>query len=199
MQRAAQRGQQQQTSQNQQRASQQARQNQQGQAQAAQRQAEMGLEMMLNDLNEAERHRLSQLQRQLEELQAQIDRLIQRQAGHNIDNLTLQGPERLARVDVNELAELMGKALRNAGDAPEAAAANQLSQSQELTERNTRDLGKTAEQTPNGAEPAAHLTRAAGRMERAIISLRDTKLPDAYDPSQIEALAELEAARKVVS
>src|SRR5882724_5256515 len=81
MQRAARSGQQQQTSQNQQRASDQARQNQQGQAQNAQRQAEMGLDMMLNELNQAERTRLAELQKRLEELANQIDILIRRQAG----------------------------------------------------------------------------------------------------------------------
>ncbi len=51
---------------------------------------------------------------------------------------------------------------------------------------------------PDGAEPADHLTEAADKMERAIVSLRDNKLPDAYDPPQVEALAALDAAKKII-
>ena len=35
-------------------------------------------------------------------------------------------------------------------------------------------------------------------MERAIVSLRDRRLPEAYDPPQVEALAALEQAKKIV-
>ena len=42
------------------------------------------------------------------------------------------------------------------------------------------------------------LTDAADQMERAIVSLRDSKLADAYTPPQTEALAALEAAKKIV-
>lgn len=199
MQRAAQRGQQQQTSQNQQRAAQQARQNQQGGAQSAQRQAEMGLEMVLNDLNEAEKHRLSELQRQLEDLQNQIGNLIRRQATHNLDTVALQGADAVQKLDVNVLADLMAKAERRPDDPPANVQLPQLTALQEQTERNTRDLGKTAEETPSGAEAATHLTRAAGRMERALVQLHTNKLAEAYDPNQIEALTELEGAQRTVS
>ncbi|WP_428937010.1 DUF4175 family protein [Fontivita pretiosa] len=198
MSRAAQTGRQQQVSQNQQRAAQQARQNQQAQAQAAQRQAEIGLEMMLNELREAERHKLAELQKKLEELQNQIANLIRRQAGHNIDNLSIQGPERLAKMEQTLLAELLIKAERDPQKPGPIPQIEQLSAAQEQTERNTRDLGKTTEAMPNGAGPASHLTRAAARMERAIVHLRDRKLPDAYEPPQVEALAELEQAKRDV-
>src|SRR5262249_39433110 len=67
---------------------------------------------------------------------------------------------------------------------------------QTTTEKNTRDVAHTAEDVPKGgAEIAAILSKAAGLMERAIVSLRDTKLPEAYDPSQVKALAALEEAK----
>ena len=198
MQKAAQTGKQQQVSPNQQKASQQAKQNQQAQAQNAQKQAEIGLEMMLNELRDAEKRKLAELAKKLEELQNQIANLIRRQSGHNLDNLANQGPERVAKMDQNELSDLMRKAERDQGALPPVPRLEQLSPAQEQTERNARDIAKTAEALPNGAEPAAHLTRAAGRMERAIISLRDRKLPDAYEPPQVEALAALEAAKKIV-
>jgi hypothetical protein len=194
MQRAAQQGQQQQTAQNQQRASQQARQNQQAQAQQAQRQAELGLQLMVDQLREAEQHRLAELQKKLAELQEQVQTLIRRQAGHNLDNINVQGDERRSKIDPQALADLIDKAERDANNPPPVPQPNQLSGPQEQTERNTRDIGKSAEETPDGAEAASHLTRAAGRMERAIVNLRDLKLADAYDPAQVEALTELEAA-----
>ncbi|HEY7088171.1 MAG TPA: DUF4175 family protein, partial [Tepidisphaeraceae bacterium] len=192
MKQAASTAKQQQVSPNQQKASQQARQNQQAQAQAAQRQVELGLEMMLNELREAERHKLAELQKKLEELQGQIANLIRRQAGHNLDNIGIQGPERLAKMDLTLIAELMTKAEREQGKLPPVPELVQLTAGQEQTERNTRDIAKNAEALPNGAEPASHLTRAASRMERAIVNLRDKKLNDAYEPPQVEALAALE-------
>src|SRR5205823_4194063 len=45
---------------------------------------------------------------------------------------------------------------------------------------------------------AAQLIRAADKMERAIVYLRQSKLPDAYEPPQVEALAALLDAHKKV-
>ena len=73
-----------------------------------------------------------------------------------------------------------------------------MSPAQELTERNTRDISKSAENLPNGADIATQLVKAAGKMERAAVYLRDKKLPDAYEPPQVDALAALEEAKKVV-
>ncbi|HTL30620.1 MAG TPA: DUF4175 family protein [Tepidisphaeraceae bacterium] len=196
MKKAADTAQQQQVSQNQQKASQQAKQNQQQGAQSAQKQAELGLQMVLNDLREAEQRKLAEIQRQLAELQKQVELLIKRQAGHNIDNLLIQGPGRIAKLDAKVMPDLFAKATRDPKAAPAPVEVPTLTNGQEQTERNTRDIGKTAEAMPNGAEPAANLTRAAGKMERAIVSLRDQKLPDAYDPSQLEALSALEDAKK---
>lgn len=198
MKKAAETAQQQQVQPNQQKASQQAKQNQQQGAQSAQKQAELGLQMVLNDLREAEQRKLAEIQRQLAELQKQVELLIRRQAGHNVDNLATQGPPRIAKLDPKTLPELLAKAQRDPKEQPAPVELATLTNGQEQTERNTRDIGKTAEAMPNGAEPAANITRAADKMERAIVSLRDQKLPDAYDPSQVEALASLEQAKKLI-
>jgi hypothetical protein len=77
---------------------------------------------------------------------------------------------------------------------PPPPTLQQLSASQEQTERNTRDVAKAAEQLPEG-EPATRLTSAAGQMERAVVHLRAQKLPDAYSPPQVEALKALADAK----
>jgi hypothetical protein len=97
MKQAAQTGTNQQVSQNQNKASQQAKQNQQSQAQATQKQVELGLQMVLNQLKEAERRKLAELSKQLAELQKQVANLVRRQAGHNIDNLALT--DRLGKME----------------------------------------------------------------------------------------------------
>jgi len=198
MKNAAQTGQQQKVVPNQQKASDQAKQNQQDQAQAAQKQAELGLEMMINELRAAERRKLEELARKLEDLQKQLEILIRRQAGHNLDNLGLQGNGKIAALDAQTRDELIAKSERFKDQPTTVENLPQLSTGQEQTERNTRDIAKVAEDLPNGAEPATHLTRAAGKMERAIVSLRESKLAPAYDPSQVEALAALEEAKKIV-
>jgi hypothetical protein len=197
MKQAAETGQQQQVSSSQSKAADQARQNQQSQAQSAQKQAEIGLEMILNQLKQAEKRKLEELARKLEDMQKQIENLIRRQAGHNLDNLTIQGPDAMARLDAKALDALLTQSERLKDQPGNAPQLRQLTTAQEQTERNTRDLARTAEQMDNGTEAAAHLTRAAGKMERAIVSLRESKLPDAFDP-QTEALAELEQAKKVI-
>ncbi|MFT3787230.1 MAG: hypothetical protein QM770_13850 [Tepidisphaeraceae bacterium] len=95
MRKAAKQGQRQNVSQNQRSASQQMQQNQQSKARQSQQQAELGLEVMLSELREAEKRKLAELQKKLAELQELINTLIRRQSGHNLDNLTLQGPDRL--------------------------------------------------------------------------------------------------------
>jgi len=182
----------------QQQASSQVKQNQQSSAQSSQKQIELGLEMMLNELREAERARLAELSKKLEELQKQIANLIRRQSGHNLDDLNLQGPDAVAKIAAEKISELMIKAERDPAQPAAKVELAQLSNSQEQTENNTRDIAKSAESMPNGAEPASHLHRAAGKMERAIFALRDKKLAEAYDPPQVEALAALEQARKIV-
>lgn len=195
---AAKTGQTQQVAPNQKQAAAQAKQNQQAQAQQAQKKVELGLEMIINQLREAERRKLEELSKKLEELQKQIANLIRRQAGHNLDNLSLQGPAAVAKLDAEAMTALLAKAQRVKDALPPVPQLTQLSTAQEQTERNTRDIAKTAENVPNGSEPAARLTRAAGKMERAIVSLRAKKLAEAYEPSQVDALAELEEAKRIV-
>lgn len=192
MQQAAQQAQQQQVASNQAQAAQAAQQNQQSQAQARQRQAELGLQMMLDTLREAERRKLEQLARELAKLQELIVGLIRRQAGHNIDNLRIQGGEDKLKQITDEL---LRKAERIADRQPPAPRPDQLLHSQAQTEGNTRDVARSAEGLRRGgAEIAAALTRAAGHMERAAVGLRDAKLPEAYDPHQVKSLASLEEA-----
>lgn len=194
---AASAGQQQQVSRNQQKAADNARENQQSQAQASQKQAELGLQEMLGNLKQAEQRKLAELQKQLEELQGQIANLIRHQAGHNLDNLTLQGPDKLKQIGDKTLAELTLKAERNQ-PPPTPTPLATLIASQEQTEQNARDIVKLAEAAKDGAEAASNLTRAAGRMEHAIVALKDAQLPAAYDPSQVEALAALDHAKKII-
>jgi hypothetical protein len=195
---AAKTGQTQQVTPNQKQAASQAKDNQQAQAQAAQKKAELGLELIINQLREAERRKLEELSKKLDELQKQVQNLIRRQAGHNLDNLSLQGPAVVAKADKELLTSLLTKAERVKDQLPPVPELPQLSTAQEQTERNTRDIAKTIENMPNGSEPAAHLTRAAGKMERAIVSLRAKKLAEAYEPPQVEALAALEEAKRIV-
>lgn len=172
-------------------------QNQQAQQQQAQKKIDLGLEMVLNKLKEAERRELEKLQKQLAQMEQLIAGLIERQAGHNLDNLTLDNPKRLQEMTQADRDNLMAQAGRDEANMPPPPADNELSPAQETTERNTRDVAKTAEALPNPA-PASKLTAAAGHMERAIVHLRAAKLADAYDPPQIEALNALDEAMQLV-
>ena len=172
-------------------------QNQQAQAQAAQKGVELGLEMVLAKLREAERRKLEQLSKQLEEMQKLVADLIRRQAGHNLDNLTLDNPKKIADMTEEARNDLLDMSERDAQNMPAPPTIEQLSASQEQTERNCRDVGKAAEQLPR-AEIAARITAAAGQMERAAVHLRNRKLPEAYEPPQVEALRALVQARDEV-
>jgi hypothetical protein len=197
MKQAAKTGQNQQVSPNQKKASQAAKQNQQANAQNAQKQAELGLQMMLNELKEAERRKLEELSKKLAEIQQQLATLIRRQSSHNLDNLGLQGktPDKLEK----ELAEiLLALAERNAKALPPQAELPAVTTGQEQTERNTRDIAQSVEKLPDGGDPAANLTRAAQKMERAIVSLRTKDLPAAYEPPQVDALGALLEAKRIV-
>ena len=153
--------------------------------------------MMLNQLKEAEKRKLAELSKQLADLKEQVENLIRRQAGHNLDNLALQGGDKMAKLDKDQRAELFSIAERDE-KAPCNAQLPALSSGQELTERNARDIGKSADALPNGGDVAAQVIRAADKMERAIVYLRESKLPDAYDPPQVEALASLLDAHKKI-
>jgi hypothetical protein len=182
-------------SQSQKQASQQIQQNQQKNARQSQQQAEVGLEQMLGQLREAQNRKLAELQKKLAELQAQIEILIRRQSGHNLDNLTLRGPEGQNGRD-ELLKQLTAQSGRKPGEVkPELG---RLLAGQGQSERNARDLAKKASDVPDGAEPASRLTRAAGLMERAAVALKEKKLAEAYEPPQIDALAALEDAKRQI-
>ena len=197
MKQAAQTGNEQQVPGKQSQASQSMQQNQQAQAQQQQKQAEIGLEMIIAKLKEAERRKLEELQAKLAEVQQLVADLIRRQAGHNIDNVLLQGGDKWARMDMADKQPLLDNSERDQKSPQDARTVKDLNTSQRVTERNTRDVAKKAEQLPDPA-PAAKLTVAAGHMERAIVHLNEEKLADAYQPPQVEALAALVEARKAV-
>src|SRR5207302_7738286 len=94
MKQAAQTSQSQNVSQKQDQASKDAEKNQQAQAQSNQKQAELGLQMMLDTLREAERRKLEKLAKQLDDATKAVENLIRQQAGHNIDNLMNQGGDK---------------------------------------------------------------------------------------------------------
>jgi len=197
MKQAAQTGNQQQVPGRQNQSAQAMQQNQQADAQQAQKQAEIGLQMIIAKLKEAERRKLEELQTKLAEIRQLVDDLVRRQAGHNIDNLLLQGGQKLAKMDLADRQALFENAAREEKDPQEARSSRELNTSQRVTERNTRDVAKKAEQLPDPA-PSARLTVAAGNMERAIVHLNEEKLADAYDPPQVDALNALIDARKLV-
>jgi hypothetical protein len=207
MQHSAETGQNQQVASNQAAAASAAQQNQQAQAQQNQQAAEIGLDSMISELREAQRHKLEELSRKLADMQEQVAILLRRQAGHNLDNLIGQGTTKLAAAgatvtDLAQLAERQPPATQPTAPAPLMAQGAlpppRQADAQALTERNTRDLSKVAQALPNGAEPSARLLRAASRMERAVVPLRDLHLNDAYDPPQVEALAALQAAKSII-
>jgi hypothetical protein len=198
MKQAASTGQQQNVVPNQAKASQKTGENKQSEAQSAQKQAELGLQMMLADLREAERHKLDELNRKLAELQQQVAVLIRRQSGHNLDTLAALGATFPGGPDAAGKAALFEQAERDPQLPPPTPDLANLSAGQEQTERNTRDVAKAAEDLPDGAAPADHLTDAADQMERAIVHLRAERLAAAYTPPQSRALDALLAAKRVI-
>jgi DNA repair exonuclease SbcCD ATPase subunit len=197
MKQAAQTGRQQQVSPSQSKAAQQMSQNQQSRAQQEQKRAEIGLEMMLSKLRDAERRKLETLTRKLAELTEQVAVLVRRQASHNLSNLQLRPDALNALPDGERKSLLAHTGLPELPPAPPAADA--LSGPQEQTERNTRSLADAAGEIETAEEIAALLSRAAGRMERAAVLLRGRDLPAAYEPPQLEALSTLvQALRKAV-
>jgi len=133
------------------------------------------------------------LAKELAKLQELIANLIRRQAGHNVDNLAIQDTDPAKKLITDDL---LAKAERLRDKMPPKPDVGSLGNFQITTEKNTRDVSKTAEEMPKGgADIAATLTKAAGFMERAIVNIKETKLPDAYDPSQVKALTSLEEAK----
>jgi hypothetical protein len=199
MSQAADTGQQQDVPGNQKKASAATDQNQQSQAQSGQKQAELGLQMMLADLREAEKHKLDELARKLAELQQQVAILIRRQAGHNMDNLSLQGGDVITKLSETVKLQLFTLSERDPKAPPPAIGdITMLSSAQEQTERNARDIAQASQALPEGGEAADHITQAADKMDRAIVNLRDNKLAEAYNPAQVDALSALLQAKKLI-
>lgn len=191
---AAATGQSQSVSQHQQAAASAVGQNQQSQASASQKSAELGLEMMLAGLRDAERRKLEELVQKLAELREQVQVLRQRQASHNLDNLVLREPEKTRReATTRPVLDLLEKAARHA-DSLKEASLRQLSASQQQTHLNALDLAVGTANVSSTEAVAELLSRAAGRMERALVHLRAENVVEAYDPPQVEALARLDDA-----
>jgi hypothetical protein len=176
---------------NQEKAAKAAGQNQQGQAQTAEKQAEQGMQSMLENLKEAQQQKQAELARKLADVQQQLAALVAEQAGHNLDNLNLQGKEVLNGIDAAVRAELFDHAQRDSSVPMAPIEIGMLISLQDQSEHNAREIAKTIQDLPDSAEPAGLLTDAADRMSRATISLHQGKLLDAYNPSQVEALAAL--------
>jgi hypothetical protein len=173
-------------------------QNQQDAAQTAQQQAEQGLQSMLDDLNSAQKQKLSESSEKLAKKQEELASLIRRQAGHNLDNLLLEGGDINSHIGTLSVAQLYKQAERDA-DAPGGSKdIIQLTSAQEQTEHDARSVAKSTEAMDDGIDAADHLTKAADRMERAVVYLRDGKLLDAYSPPETEALVELLTAKLLV-
>ena len=130
MKKAAQMGKSQGISSKQQQAAKNMEENQQAQAQQNQHQVEVGIDQILNKLREAEKKRLEELARQLEQMQQLIAGLIEHQAGHNIDNLLIQGgPKRLEQIESKEREELIANSGRDPKNMPPASARSAFTQS----------------------------------------------------------------------
>jgi len=192
---AAQTGQEQSISQHQQRAGEAVAANQSSRASSAQQSAEAGLQQMLDSLKDAERRKLEELSRQLASMQEQLRNLVLRQSGHNLDNMALRGG---LKDDDEGAKALAKKAGRELVVAP-GLTVEQLAQSQQQTHSNSADLVEQLDKVKGTGDVASHLGKAAGRMERAALLLKQQKLEDAFEPSQTAALSELELALKAIS
>jgi hypothetical protein len=181
----------QQTSQQQRSAAGSVGQNRGSSARQSQQQAELGLQQIVGQLRGAQQRKLEELKKKIAELREQIERLIKRQAGHNLDNLTIQGPAAVREVGERLFADWLRLSGREDAVAIEDLRTERLVTQQSQTERNTRDIGTKAADMEDGAEPSARLVRAATLMERALVSLRDV---NAAGPAWATALDAQSAA-----
>ena len=163
-----------------------------------QKQVELGLEMILEKLKEAERHKLEELQGKLAELLQRVDELIARQSIAQPGQPVLQDPTGKKITDLTEQdrTDLFTWSKRDPKE-PIKADLLVLSPSQEQTLRGCRDVAEKATALPDPA-PSSKLTAAATKMEQAIVFLRKTQLARAYNPNQVEALKLLVDARKAI-
>jgi len=185
-------------------ASQQMQQNQQSNTQQSQSQVEVGLQMMIRELEEAQNRKLEELIKQLADVKHQLEDLVRQQAALNISNLTLRG-EDLHKILSDRLNIVLDEATYTIDHLPVPPDLATQTNLQEQTRHNTQSVAKMVEALPEGAAGVTQLDRAADLMGRAIVSLRDDagdqkqKLSAAYDPPQLEALAALEKVRDLVA
>lgn len=166
--------------------------NQQTNAQNKQKQAEMGLQMMLDTMRQAERRKLEQLTKELAKLRQLLEELIVRQATHNVDNLRIQETPEAGKLLTDDLLK---KATLVRTQLAAKITPGQLKEFQINTQRRTKDYTSTAESmSSGGAEVSALLSKASGLMERAIALIAEPNLTEAFDPNQSKALATLEEA-----
>ncbi|MGA2442439.1 MAG: DUF4175 family protein, partial [Tepidisphaeraceae bacterium] len=204
MQQAAQTGQQQSVAAQMRASAQAQRQNQQANAQQSQAQVEVGLQMMIHQLEEAQNRQLEALAQQLADMKEQINNLLRQQSGLNYDNMALRGDAVLKKAQAVTIDHLLDLAQRVKGQLPPTPDVDTQTRLQQQTERNTRGVSKTAESLPDAAAVVSALDRAADRMGRAIIALRqddgtdEQHLAAAYDPPQVEALDALEKAKGLI-
>jgi hypothetical protein len=186
MQEAARSGRASRISESQRTASRELRNNRQQSTRQAQQQAELGLQTLTERLNQARNRQLAALSRRLREAADQLSALVARQASHNLDAIGL-----LNRAVDATLREQLSQLASRQADAPLDSDPQRLTTAQTLSERNTRSLARTVSQSREGDQLASRLSRAASHMERALLALRDQRLPDAYEPAMVEALSAL--------
>ena len=183
-------------------AAEQMQQNQQANAQQKHKEIDLGLEMMLEQLKEAERRQLEKLQKELAEVKKLVDELVYRQANHNVDDLVLQDPtgKKVTDLPVKERDALVALTLRDVKKTPITqfkADLAELQPAQEQTHRNAQAAAEKAKALPD-ATPAGKINAAATKMEQAAVYLRKSQLAEAYQPPQVEALKNLLEAKKLI-
>jgi len=185
-------------------ASQQMQQNQQSGTQQSQSQVEVGLQMMISELEQAQNRKLEELVKQLADAKKQLEELVRQQAALNVSNLSLRG-EDLKKILSDRLEIVVAEAQLTIDKLPVPPDLAGQTNLQEQTRHNTQSVSKVVEALPDGAAAVTLLDRAADLMSRAIVSMREgegdqkQKLSAAYEPPQIEALTTLEKARDMVA
>ena len=174
------------------------RQNQHSQAQNAQQQAQDGLKNMLETLQQAQRQKQDEVARQIDKKLQGIALLIHEQAGHNLDNLELQGGSLMEHVTELGKTDLFAQAERDPNAALPAPTLDSLTSSQSQTEHDTREVASSISTLADDVGTGDHLTRAADEMARASVCLRDHRLQEAFDTQQCQALGELLAAKQLL-
>ena len=173
-------------------------QNRQGEALSLQKKAEAGLTAMKSLLDQVKQRQADQQAAALAAMQQQLGELIRQQADHNLYTLNFQGGDALQQIAVAARAQLFTDAERDPITPLPTLAPDALASTQEQTESDTRDLARSAGDAPGMADTSALLITAAGEMDRAVVSLRDSKWTDAYAGPEAMALSDLRKAKSIV-